>query len=855
MNAKGAMKVEYMSKLNKLGVLGVILCLAMHLSAQRVQSLSALNPAFFLYDTGSVFIRQPEKHNNGANIIVPDPQHYPWEAKLENGMPNVLKDSLGNLSIYVSCFLVHSPVPYSKVGAFVYTNRTSDVTQWNRPDAGLYWYNPQGVTVDQKISPEHRPGFQSSNIVAVDIESLGIYEDTDADVTKPIKLIYLPQREEENRLIAGYEMDKLFTDKGILTGFSQMKVDRLQAQKKYWFAFINGDTHMNYLKQDSVYYMVSRINAKRSSLFPGETLPFPSPDPRIRYRRETVTCLGPVLESGHYGIDVALDMSTRQWEPYSLQPFRLPGFETDVWWGLVTAFGTRADAQVANRQRTELAFSNNGINWYYVKSGVPFIDNGTDPQSDDHGCINTAKPVLAGKYAENPNDLLYFYAASKQLHVSERNSGISLAVGKYGKWAGLNAGVTSQTFYSMIPTSENGITKRDLVRFSLYSALGVGARYTPQVLADVVQDPREKTLSQLDSYVAVSMYNYDESKSHGQGMLLGGAMGSSVQGTSAVSDDYEDVGNINGINVHDKNLLFNYLKACSKKEPTRVISIKDDMNSIPIVMETIIKNATFYGMRFQEGSLGTGQVLNTRYANATKGLRYWNYRPPIPDSSCYTHDFSTMQRTPNCFIPTDAERGTIAVEAIPQLSSTGEDQTLLRMYGEENDDNCISILYTSGGSILYRLMMHGTDFASMEVSPPFGNRFDGHSVIITVEALKAEERRYGRVPKEDVTVIRVACPDLGFEQTIQQPILWTWKHSEGAVTPSDSANARAFAYVQFSSFAAGMKRLTIGGADERCSSRFVGKIMEVEVAERLPSEGDVFWQSRLSAVEQKRISH
>lgn len=72
--------------------------------AQNEQKYSAVNPALFLYSTEDVYINPPMKYNDGRNIISPDPTHYPWEDKLENGMPNVIMDNNGNLAIYISCF-------------------------------------------------------------------------------------------------------------------------------------------------------------------------------------------------------------------------------------------------------------------------------------------------------------------------------------------------------------------------------------------------------------------------------------------------------------------------------------------------------------------------------------------------------------------------------------------------------------------------------------------------------------------------------------------------------------------------------------------------------------------------------
>ena len=51
-------------------------------------------------------------------------------------------------------------------------------------------------------------------------------------------------------------------------------------------------------------------------------------------------------------------------------------------------YGTDYNPTVEMIQRTELAFSVDGKHWKYVKPGEPFLDNGTNPQSDDFGWVN-----------------------------------------------------------------------------------------------------------------------------------------------------------------------------------------------------------------------------------------------------------------------------------------------------------------------------------------------------------------------------------------------------------------------------------------------------------------------------------
>lgn len=458
--------------------------------AQAVRNFSAVNPAVFTYAEEDVYVGVPRKYNDGQHLIEPDPARYPWESQLGNGMPNVVNIPGGGLSIYVSSFLAMSPTPPSKVGAMIYTNTSGNLLQWERPDCWLYWYNPNGKTADQMISRTWQPGFLDSNIVAVDVESLGIF---DRQGSPSIDLVYLPQRESGNRIISAYIMERLFDEHGMLQGFINMRNDRPFAQKNFIFNFINADTHMNFLTVEGDYYVVSRLNGKRSALWPGETLPF-ARDPRKRYRRETVTRLGEELlpKMEDLRLDVALDMSTYQWEPYSLQPFQLPEFRYDMWWGLATMYGTTGYPEVDGRQRTELAYSNDGITWKYLKAGSPFLDNGTGASSPDHGCINIAKPVKNRRFSAHDNDLLYFYASSNKRHDEGRNPGISLAVGKVGKWAALKADAAS-TFYS-VRTDQPG-QQASMPAFSLYNALLIGNEFCPYVLSDVLEDPRGKMLT------------------------------------------------------------------------------------------------------------------------------------------------------------------------------------------------------------------------------------------------------------------------------------------------------------------------------------------------------------------------
>lgn len=799
---------------------------------QNEVKYSSVNPALFLYNAEDVFVRPPEKHNNGANIIRPNPQSYPWEARLENGMPNVIRDSLGNLSIYISSFVAFASSPPSKVGVMVYTNNTDNVNSWNRPNAGLYWYNPNGATADQKISPINGTGFIPTNIVAVDIESFGMFDDYQTNY-KPIKLVYLPQRESGNKIVSAYEMERQFNSLGILEGFSQMKSDRITSQINFEFPFINADTHMNYLKQEGIYYFVSRLNSKRSALKSGETLPF-SPDPRKRYRRETVTEIGSQLESKKVSFDIALDMSTAQWEPYSMQPLRMPGHEHDIWWGLVTMFGTEGDEEVQHKQRTELAISNDGKIWQYLKPGTPFLDNGLDPNSDDYGCINIAKPIANTKYSTDSTNLYYFYAASNVRHVSGRNPGISLAIGKAGKLAGLKAGPSEKSYFSLISDSVSFMPK-----LSMYDAFLAGGEFFPYILSDVTEDPRGKMLTEMDSYASVIVYAYDSAMPNGLGAFLCGSLGSPKVGTTAISDNYECVPfTREQRDGTSKYFLLKYLKQFSDAHPEEIISISE-MEPIPIVLEARMKNSTFYGVKFNKSSLSQEAAISIDATSSYyPSQKPWVYSSSTAGEVC-TFDFSLQKRVPNNKLPINRESGTIAISATFSSASTLP-QTLLKMYGDNERDD-LGIYYDPNGNIRYTLNRDGAPFAEIVIPPPVGKSFAGHNVIITLEAVDYGKRKHGKYLLEDSDILRVYCPELGLDYILQQEILWSWRHAQSAITEADKANARAFAYLTFSAFSPSMSKLTIGGDRESTSNPFTGIIHKVEIADELSSGISDFW--------------
>lgn len=792
---------------------------------------SAVNPALFGYTPNDVYICQPTKYNNGENVIKPDPEKYPWEASLGNGMPNVIVDEYGNVSVYLSSFLAFASKPPSRVGMVAYTNNTSSYTNWTRPNAGLYWYNPKGQTADEKISADSIAWSQSTNVVAIDIESVGMYDEYDVS-KNGIKLIYLPQRESHNKILSAYEMNKSFRPNGLLSGFYDMKYNRTRLQSNFTFNFINGDTHMGWIRLNGIFSFVSRVNAKRSYIKPDEHLPF-RPDHRKRYRRETVTVVGPSIVSQHVPLDVALDMSTPQWEPYSMQPFQMPGYEQDIWWGIATMYGTSGDPDVDAKQRSELAISNDGFNWHYLKPGFPFIDNGTDPNSDDYGCINAAIPVNNTKFSSDRKDLYYFYAASNKRHVSGRNPGVSLAFGVRGKWAGLHSDSDRKVFTS---TKNDEILSSGLsATYSLYNGFYIGSNCCPFILSDVTEDPTGKNINNMNSYSAFFMYAQEGNT---RGDLLLAVFGAPKSGTTTPSDDYEAVGfTYGGKDASSKYYLLRHLKKISEKDPTSIISMRQ-LPPFSVSLEYWGKNSNFYGIEFEITKPEAECPLSVENMSLHQPKNIWLFTQDT-HGQYSTHDFSNEKLIPNETPPTCMVTGTLAIDAT--LADLEGEQVIVKVHGDKSNNNSMSISVTQLGDIVYKLTKDGETFAEMKVSPPEGQTFRRKRVSITVESLHPRNRKYGKEITDQVTLFRVSCPEMGFEKIVPQPIIWDWKHAEGAITESDRANAQCFAFLQFTSFVPSMTSVSIGCEDETGASRFHGTVHKTQFAPQLPVGKSDFW--------------
>lgn len=796
------------------------------------QNYTAVNPLLFSYADSDIHLQPPNKYDGGKQIMSPDSFKYPWETRLDNGMPNALVDVHGNVAVYFSSFLVYSPTPPSKVGAMVFVNRTENYKTWERPDAGLYWYNQYGKTADEIISGTYHSEYQPTNIVAVDIESLGIYDD--GVIGHQIQTIYKPQRDFHYQYVAAYPMNRAFTEDCILDDFSHMKQDRLQHQSVFTFRQISADTHMNWMFNNGKHFFTSRLNSRRSVLQPGEKPPFDK-DPRPLYRRSLLATVGEQVETKNLDYNIVLDNSTTRWEPYSMQPFRMPGYDKDVWFGLVTMFGKLGYPETEKKQRTELAISDNGINWRYLLPGTPFIDNGTDPKADDFGCINVATPIYDSKmHGDNGNMPFFLYASANARHVEGRNSGLSLAMSKYGKIAGLKAAQEEKTFYSVTPLTFPGLKQTAMPLLSVKNAFALNAHFCPKILGDITDDPRQKTIQELDSYVQINYHSYNQNVEHGIGMYLGGALGSSVEHTHDVSDEFESVGIVDRSGYSkSKEYILGYIRLMSALQPKRIISFKDVY--IPVVLETKIKNATLYSVKFPAAADGSVPI-DFSGASSHVPRQLWTYTPSMSNNNgCYVESFKDKKRYPLILTPTCMTEGSIAVKIAP-VKRSGK-QSVLTMLNDES--NFLSINMSDNGTIQYLIEKDGEEYVKLEATPPTGKDFYGKAVTITVEAVKNKYRKYHKDYKEEVTVMRVTCNDIGYEKIVTQPTIW---NSRKAIpTKEDSCHARTMAYLPFSSIVGGMDRIIVGGSNEACADKFMGVIAKIEVSDKLPPGSNDFW--------------
>lgn len=372
---------------------------------------------------------------------------------------------------------------------------------------------------------------------------------------------------------------------------------------------------------------------------------------------------------------------------------------------------------------------------------------------------------------------------------------------------------------------------------SVRDAFSIGSKFYPQILADITDDPRTSPIKDLKSYVMSKIYSYNPNTEHGLGMFLGGTMGSSVHGTHDISDQFEATSAFEeGMDGMSKENILNYMRLLSAFQPTQIISFKETF--IPIVLETTIKNATLFSIKFASAKDGS-VAIDFDKAGVYKPQTLWTFKPTTPIlSDIYVKSFQNEKWFPNKIIPTKMEEGSIALKINP--TKFQEQQTILIMPNDEH--NYISINLTKDGVLQYTLKKEGDDYLVLQTSPPEGKDFYGKDVFMTIEVVKNKQRKYDKKYTEEVTIMRTSCPELGFEKIERQPIIWNFRRD--TPTSVDSSYARGYAYLPFSAFVGGIDKIIIGGSDEAGKDKFKGAIYQIEIADHLPSGTSDFWSSK-----------
>ena len=199
-----------------------------------------------------------------------------------------------------------------------------------------------------------------------------------------------------------------------------------------------------------------------------------------------------------------------------------------------------------------------------------------------------------------------------------------------------------------------------------------------------------------------------------------------MQGTKTISNKYERVGFIyNGIDRSTKYGVFEYLKSLSKKTPNKIISIKE-LGSVPVVVETMLRNSNIYGTEFRVGNKAPEPPLVLAQATHYVPQNLYNYQNTTPNTY-HSENFSGQGNAANALTPVNRETGTVAISAVPN-SDSGK-QMLLNIYAL-NNNNSIEIYYENR-KIFYTLTKDGGPFAQMEIEPAPGQTFVNHEIIVT----------------------------------------------------------------------------------------------------------------------------
>lgn len=863
---------------------------------------SAVNPTLFLYSTDDVYINVPTKHNNGAHLVAQNKTSYLWEDAWDNGYPNVFVTPTGNVAAYLSIFTFLDPAKKnSQVGVeFLKTNNA--LGNWARPGLGILHYDPSASAAD-RVNTNGQG--ENTNLVVKKIETVGITDDNGE-----LKMVYRPHGKDaqgapifNGRTYHGYKTSKSFDANeafSFFTGTSPFNSNYTQLQNNIDAAFISGDSHSKVYSTgtdiDTKNYFTTRLRPVAETAVPGYQPNSNHPtsptiaDERKQWRRSYAVEIDPNFGNSKHELIPLLDPQANGAEPYSLQPYRLNGFEGDIYWGLVTMYDNDCkfncwpntngswpspSARKWDTQWTELAISTDGKNWKYLKPGTPFIPNGDQQgktNADDQYTVNVALPVSGTQFhdANYPEEQYYFYVSSKEKHkASNRKGGISLAKGDYGKMAGLISSSGEKTFQSMNPMNPalypTTPQLNDLPKISLVELVNMdfNSSIVPFGILSDVDDyiPGTANLSNLPSdYVRVDIYTAEiVPGSNGKGSLLIGAFGNNAGG-SVHSKTYESVpygvsytrgANNYQTTSNSKQLIFNHLYKIANTSGTPQVVKLSDYTEVPVILEAKVKAATFYGFQLGDNGfpLSTDEASDFNPQNPVYSFQPTNTTFGGSNRcSEMTQPQSIATPLPNQVAVTDLHQGSIAIKVRPSQANPTAEQFIFGLWGDDN--NHIAITYGTDGKYHYRVKKDGLNFVSLSIAPGdvSVSSFQNQTATITIETANISKYpNYQSGTPGPPTIPRSILPNfrvkVGSHSKIDVPSI-TFQNT----VPKDSADARIKKYDLFASFLPTLNKVVIGyNGNGSCSGGFQGNIYGIEVSSELPTNGD-FYDSDLESL-------
>ncbi|NJO00493.1 MAG: T9SS type A sorting domain-containing protein [Bacteroidia bacterium] len=646
--------------------------------------------------------------------------------------------------------------------------------------------------------------------------------------------------------------------------------------------FVNGDTHHNIYQVGDSYHLISRIRINSSDVNAGDNTPLtPRGSTNNIYtnqiRRKVLAEIGStyLTDTPEHSLYIALDAYDDYIEPYSILVEKLPGFEQDMYWGLVEGFNRDKKGSNGNKHLThfdtrwvELAISSDGKTWRWLKPGYEnaILPNGPRLNDPDHGDISPSPAIFNTKFhttlGDHPLRPYYFYKSSQYKHgdAGSELSGVSLARGAFGKLAGLRSDGPSGHFYSPNPVSSDGkISLEQTIFLKLGELLTGFDRQDIGTIADA--DPANSLAA---SHLIVRAYQ--AGATHGAGEILYQARntGAVAYQSDRQASTWHDPRF--GTYQHDpsdyKAGVMNYLSSRAA-QGTPVWSLKQE--EVKITLEAFCEGkTTLYGFKLP----GLQTEVTSEYQPLSEPA--WTNIPGVPLSGTHSALFGRwedFEEPINCgylrlpyheaLLPNEVpieefKQGAISFRVRPY--DQGGKQYIYTMH--KDDSNYVALYYENNG-YHYEIIRRGNAVANivwegdrrivtykdslfrylyLHVEDP---SFNANTATISISTNIQDRDENGNF----YTVLRVV-PDGGQPKEHRSTLLTTPTTGEERVNHTRSQIAE---YLLFSSLVPGLDKITIGGfpnseSDEGpCVKGFNGFIYGVEYSSSLNGDG-VFWK-------------